>query len=85
MVCLGLEPGAAVWKAQTNPQSYGQHPIAIKMLIRAGEIAMILIMELNTGKLLRFHHNCFNSIRRLQFCELLETALAASALKLHCR
>ena len=47
MVCLGLEPGAAVWKAQTNPQSYGQHPIAIKMLIRADEIAMILIMELN--------------------------------------
>ena len=23
MVCLGLEPGAAGWKAQTNPLSYG--------------------------------------------------------------
>ena len=23
MVCLGLEPGAAEWKAQTNPLSYG--------------------------------------------------------------
>ena len=23
MVCLGLEPGAAVWKAQTIPLSYG--------------------------------------------------------------
>ena len=23
IVCLGLEPGAAGWKAQTNPQSYG--------------------------------------------------------------
>ena len=22
MVCLGLEPGAAGWKAQTNPLSY---------------------------------------------------------------
>ena len=23
MVCLGLEPGVAGWKAQTNPLSYG--------------------------------------------------------------
>ena len=23
MMCLGLEPGAAGWKAQTNPLSYG--------------------------------------------------------------
>ena len=23
MVCLGIEPGAAGWKAQTNPLSYG--------------------------------------------------------------
>ena len=23
MVCLGLEPAAAGWKAQTNPLSYG--------------------------------------------------------------
>ena len=23
MVCSGLKPGAAEWKAQTNPQSYG--------------------------------------------------------------
>ena len=23
MVCLGLEPGAAGWKALTNPLSYG--------------------------------------------------------------
>ena len=26
MVCLGLEPGAAVWKAQTNPLSNGGTP-----------------------------------------------------------
>ena len=26
MVCLGLEPGAAGWKAQTNPLSYGVTP-----------------------------------------------------------
>ena len=23
MMCLGLEPGVARWKAQTNPMSYG--------------------------------------------------------------
>ena len=26
MVCLGLEPGAAWWKVQTNPLSYGGTP-----------------------------------------------------------
>ena len=26
MVCLGFEPGAAGWKAQTNPLSYGGTP-----------------------------------------------------------
>ena len=26
MVCLGLEPGAAGWKAQMNPLSYGGTP-----------------------------------------------------------
>ena len=28
MVCLGLEPGAAGWKAQTIPLSYGGTPQA---------------------------------------------------------
>ena len=27
MMCLGLEPGAAGWRAQTNPLSYGGTPI----------------------------------------------------------
>ena len=26
MACLGVEPGAAEWKAQTNPLSYGGTP-----------------------------------------------------------
>ena len=26
-MCLGLEPGAAGWKAQTNPLSYGDTPM----------------------------------------------------------
>ena len=26
MECLGVEPGAAWWKAQTNPLSYGGTP-----------------------------------------------------------
>ena len=27
MVCLGFEPGAAGWKARTNPLSYGGTPL----------------------------------------------------------
>ena len=27
MVCLGVEPGAAGWKVQTNPLSYGGTPL----------------------------------------------------------
>ena len=27
MVCLGLEPGVAGWKAQTNPLSYSGTPL----------------------------------------------------------
>ena len=27
MVCFGLEPGAAEWKVQTNPVSYGGTPL----------------------------------------------------------
>ena len=29
MVCLGLEPWVAGWKAQTNPLSYGGSPYLI--------------------------------------------------------
>ena len=29
MLCLGLKPGAAGWKAQTNPLSYGGTPFSI--------------------------------------------------------
>ena len=32
MVCLGLEPGAAGWKAQTNPLSYSGTPSSIFLL-----------------------------------------------------
>ena len=32
MVCLGLEPGAAGWKAQTNPLSYGGTPKSLDSL-----------------------------------------------------
>ena len=29
MVCLGFEPGAAGWKAQMNPLSYGGTPLFV--------------------------------------------------------
>ena len=34
MVCLGLEPEAAGWKAQTNPLSYGGTPILFVFKIK---------------------------------------------------
>ena len=30
MVCLGFEPGAAEWKARTNPLSYGGTPKSLQ-------------------------------------------------------
>ena len=36
MVCLGLEPGAAGWQAQTNPLSYGGKYVHCKILLMAG-------------------------------------------------
>ena len=35
MVCFGLEPGAAGWRTQTNPQSYGGTPYYLKLLLIA--------------------------------------------------
>ena len=31
MVCLGFEPGAAGWKAETNPLIYSGTPINLRM------------------------------------------------------
>ena len=36
MVCLGVEPGAAGWKAVTNPLSYGGTPIAFHFTYLTG-------------------------------------------------
>ena len=33
MVCLGLEPGAAVWKAQPNPLNYGGTQIKMSSFV----------------------------------------------------
>ena len=33
MVCLGLKPGAAGWKAQTNPLSYSGTPNNYRVVV----------------------------------------------------
>ena len=42
MVCLGLKPGAAGWKVQTNPLSYGGTPrkeiIKVEKYFRLGSM-----------------------------------------------
>ena len=35
MACLGVEPGAAGWKAQTNPLSYGGTPFFTNVSIKS--------------------------------------------------
>ena len=49
MVCLGLEPGVAGWKMQTNPLSYGGTPNPIKLFSDA-----IAVDVLNYGKIYEF-------------------------------
>ena len=34
MVCLGFEPGAAGWQAQTKPRSYGGNPKKEKLTVK---------------------------------------------------
>ena len=38
MACLGVEPGAAGWKAQTNPLSYGGTPWPISSLANSTSV-----------------------------------------------
>ena len=49
MVCLGLEPGAAGWKVQTNPLSYGSTP-TVTYLVRK-TIAVWLRWSLRNKKI----------------------------------
>ena len=38
MVCLGFEPGAAGWKARTNPLSYSGLLILLLLFVFSGNI-----------------------------------------------
>ena len=41
MVCLGLEPGMAGLKGQTNPQSYGGTPTFVILLLFAAHFDQV--------------------------------------------
>ena len=46
MVCLGLNPWAAGWKAQTNPLSYGGIPTMATLwvtLVKTGQKLLVLV------------------------------------------
>ena len=53
MVCLGLEPRAAGWKAQTNPLSYGGTPQTIvvseKVFIKSSFLSIVTIKHLSAN------------------------------------
>ena len=48
MVCLGLEPGAAGWKAQMNPLSYGGTPER-KLFIRLTTVINLILTALRSS------------------------------------
>ena len=41
MVCLGFEPGAAGWQAQTKPRSYGGHPKQYFFVLKAIQLIFL--------------------------------------------
>ena len=46
MVCLGFDPGAAEWKAWTNPLSYGGTPCETNLIIILYRLSLILCIKL---------------------------------------
>ena len=49
MVCLGLKPGVAGWKAQTNPLSYGSIPFLTAFAMNFPSLKMgNLMMQIKT-------------------------------------
>ena len=45
MVCLGLEPGAAGWKAQTNPLSYGGTHLSFILYLRDKKFLYLILIK----------------------------------------
>ena len=52
MVCLGLKPWAAGWKAKTNPLSYGGTPLLntliplLESVTRSADISFVYLITL---------------------------------------
>ena len=49
MTCLGVEPRAAGWKAQTNPLSYGGTPIFLS-IFKLKKYSLSQIVPIDVGK-----------------------------------
>ena len=45
MVCLGFEPGAAGWKVQTNPLSYGGTPTVNVFALQKGNLQLMYVFK----------------------------------------
>ena len=58
MVCLGLEPGAAVWKVQTNPLSNGGTHLQI---IQSLKTTLLCIIGFYVHQLIEFLVNNFTT------------------------
>ena len=55
MACLGLKPGVAGWKAQTNPLSYDGTPMMIVSWMQAGNRNLNCAVNLTKACLYTFY------------------------------
>ena len=60
MVCIGLEPGAAEWKAQMNPLSYGGMPFVASYSFYKNYCSLFLVGD-------SFHTQTLNDCKFLSY------------------
>ena len=67
MVCMGFKPGAAEWKAQTNPLDYGGKPSFCLLLVETSLTGNVVVHGLSRFK----ENNIFLSLtnRCRLFCQ----------------
>ena len=63
MVCLGLEPGAAGWKAQTNPLSYCGTPKIVINTLHIFQLQDPFFMLMTPMLKLSLQKNCYEMRR----------------------
>ena len=66
MACLGVQPRAAGWKAQTNPLSYGSTPKKLVKAFLAIPASKYLVFVLPSKFIFHFSRHCLSQIFLLE-------------------